>query len=77
MMKDFVMYVTKALVDEPEKVEVSEVDGERSIILELKVAQQDLGKVIGKHGRTAHALRVLLGAIAAKEGKRAVLEIIE
>ncbi|MFH1612351.1 MAG: KH domain-containing protein [bacterium] len=76
-MKDFLIYIAKNLVDNPEKVTVNEIESEKTVILELRVDQQDLGKVIGKHGRIAHSLRVLLCAIAAKAGKRVVLEIIE
>jgi len=70
-------YVAKALVDEPEKVNVTEVAGERVTVIELRVAQTDLGKVIGKQGRTARALRTILNANATKLHKRAVLEIVE
>jgi hypothetical protein len=64
-------------VDNPEKVSVSEVKGNQTSVLELKVAKEDLGKVIGKHGRTARAMRTILNAASAKEKKRTVLEIIE
>jgi uncharacterized protein len=70
-------YVAKALVDEPEKVNVTEVQGERVTVIELRVAQTDIGKVIGKQGRTARALRTILNANATKLHKRAVLEIVE
>lgn len=76
-MKEFVETIVKALVDRPEQVQVSEVGGEKTIVLELRVGQGDLGKVIGKHGQTAKAIRTLLSAASAKYGKRAVLEIIE
>ena len=76
-MKDLVEYVAKALVDEPEQVNVTEVEGERVTVIELRVAQTDLGKVIGKQGRTARALRTILNANATKLHKRAVLEIVE
>lgn len=76
-MKDLVEYIAKALVDEPEAVSVQEVEGERVTVLELRVAQSDLGKVIGKQGRTARALRTILNANATKLRKRAVLEIVE
>jgi uncharacterized protein len=72
-----VEYIAKALVDEPEAVSVQEVEGERVTVLELRVAQSDLGKVIGKQGRTARALRTILNANATKLRKRAVLEIVE
>jgi predicted RNA-binding protein YlqC (UPF0109 family) len=76
-MKEFVEYVVKHLVDNPEEVRVSEVFGETTVVYELKVAQPDMGKVIGRGGRTAHALRVLLSAVARKAGKHAALEILE
>lgn len=77
-MKDFVEFVVKKLVDHPEEVKVVQVDSEKTVILELSVKEGDLGKVIGKKGRTARALRTLLSAAAAKQGqKRALLEIIE
>jgi len=75
--KELVTYVAKALVDEPEGVEVNMIEGEKSTILELKVAQADIGKVIGKHGRIAKALRTILSAAATKTGKRVVLEILD
>lgn len=77
MEKELVTYVAKALVDEPEGVEVNMIEGEKSTILELKVAQADIGKVIGKHGRIAKALRTILSAAATKTGKRVVLEILD
>jgi len=76
-MKDLIAYIAKALVDNPEAVEVSEVEGEQTSVIELKVAKSDLGKVIGKQGRTARAMRTILSAASAKIRKRAVLEIIE
>jgi len=75
--KELVEYIAKALVDYPDQVKVSEVEGEKTSVIELSVAKEDLGKVIGKQGRTARALRVILGAASANLGKRAVLEIIE
>ena len=75
--KDLIEYIAKALVDHPEQVKVSEIEGERTSVLELSVAKEDLGKVIGKQGRTARAIRVILGATSAKLKKRSVLEIIE
>ncbi|MBE0432831.1 KH domain-containing protein [candidate division WOR-3 bacterium] len=77
MMKDLIEYVVKALVDNPDKVVVKEIAGEKSIIFELKVGEGDLGKVIGKEGRTAKAIRTIITAAAMKQGKRTVLEIIE
>ena len=76
-MKELIKYIAKALVDYPEQVEVSEVEGGQTSVLELKVAKEDLGKVIGKQGRTARAMRTILSAASAKIRKRTVLEIIE
>ncbi|NVL89948.1 MAG: KH domain-containing protein [Desulfobacterales bacterium] len=76
-MKDLIKYIAEALVDYPEQVEVSEVEGEQTSVIELKVAKEDLGKVIGKQGRTARSIRTILGAASAKIKKRCVLEIIE
>ena len=76
-MKELLELIAKALVDDPEAVSVSEVEGEQTTILELTVAQDDLGKVIGKQGRTARAIRTLLSAAGTKIGKRFHLEILE
>jgi predicted RNA-binding protein YlqC (UPF0109 family) len=76
-MKELIKYIAQALVDSPELVEVSEVEGNQTSVLELKVAKEDLGKVIGKQGRTARAMRTILSAASAKLKKRSVLEIIE
>jgi hypothetical protein len=76
-MKDLISYIAKALVDKPEEVFVTEIEGEQTSVLELKVAKEDLGKVIGKQGRTARAIRTILSASSAKLRKRSVLEIIE
>ena len=76
-MKDLIEYIVKALVDNPDKVIVKEIAGEKSIIFELRVGEGDLGKVIGKEGRTAKAIRTIITAAAMKQGKRTVLEIIE
>jgi predicted RNA-binding protein YlqC (UPF0109 family) len=76
-MKDLVTRIAQALVDHPEQVSVTEVEGNQTTVLELKVAKEDLGKVIGKEGRNALAMRTILGAAAAKLKKRMVLEIIE
>ncbi|MBQ9536852.1 MAG: KH domain-containing protein [Desulfovibrionaceae bacterium] len=76
-MKNLIEFIAKALVDHPEEVQVSEVEGEQTTVLELKVAQDDLGKVIGKQGRTARALRTILSAASTKAKKRTVLEILE
>ncbi len=76
-MKDLIKIIAQALVDHPEQVEVFEVEGKQISVLELKVAKEDIGKIIGKRGRTAHAIRTILSAASAKEKNRAVLEIIE
>jgi hypothetical protein len=75
--QELVSYVARSLVDEPDEVEVNIIEGEKSTILELRVAQSDIGKVIGKHGRIAKALRTILSAAATKTGKRIVLEILD
>jgi predicted RNA-binding protein YlqC (UPF0109 family) len=77
MMKELIKYMAQALVDNPDMVVVSEVVGEQTSVLELRVAKEDLGKVIGKQGRTAKAMRTILSAASTKIRKRAVLEIIE
>jgi uncharacterized protein len=74
---ELIIYIAKSLVDKPDQVEVREVIGEQTTVLELKVAPDDLGKIIGKQGKTAKAIRTILGAAAAKARKRAVLEILE
>jgi hypothetical protein len=76
-MRELVEYIAKALVDDVDSVRVNEVEGENVTVIELRVAQSDLGKVIGKQGRTARAMRTILNANATKLKKRAVLEIIE
>ncbi|GAB4421181.1 MAG: KH domain-containing protein [Thermodesulfovibrionales bacterium] len=76
-MKELVESMAKALVDRPEEVIVKEVDGERTTVFELRVASSDLGKVIGKQGKTARAMRTILGAAGTKVGKHCVLEILE
>lgn len=76
-MKELVESIARSLVDEPESVSVTEVEGEQTTVLELRVAPDDLGKVIGKQGRTARAIRTLLGAAGMKLRKRFVLEILE
>lgn len=75
--KELVEYIAKSLVDDPENVSVSIIEGEKSTILELRVSQDDIGKVIGKHGRIAKAVRTVLSAAASKTGKRVVLEILD
>ncbi len=77
MEKDLVEYIAKSLVDDPAGVVVNQVEGEKSTILELKVSESDIGKVIGKQGRIARAIRTLLAASATKSGKRVVLEILD
>lgn len=76
-MKEFVLYIVKHLVDKPDEVQVNEIDGERTVVYELRVGQGDMGKVIGRRGQTAKSIRTLLAAASAKTGKRAVLEILE
>ena len=76
-MKDLVTYIARSLVDKPDQVSVAEVEGNQTTVLELTVAKEDLGKVIGKQGRTAQAMRTILSAVSSKEKKRTVLEIIE
>jgi uncharacterized protein len=75
--KDLVEYIVKELVDSPESVEISEIDGETSTIIELRVAKDDIGKVIGKHGRIARAIRTINSAAATKSGRKVVLEILD
>ena len=77
MMKELIKHIAQSLVDNPDKVEVTEVIGEQSSIIELRVAKEDLGKVIGKQGRTAQSIRTILSAASAKVHKRAGLEILE
>jgi len=76
-MKDLVKYLAQALVDSPDEVSVNEIEGEQTSVIELRVAKDDLGKIIGKHGRTAQSIRTILSAASAKKHKRAVLEILE
>lgn len=76
-MRELIAYIAQALVDKPDEVEVTEIEGTHTSVIELKVAKDDLGKVIGKQGRTARAMRTVLGAASAKLRKRAVLEIID
>lgn len=76
-MKELIEMIAKALVDNPDEVSVTQVEGEQTTVLELRVAQSDLGKVIGKQGRTARSMRTLLGAAGMKLRKRFVLEILE
>ncbi len=76
-MKEVIKTIVQALVDEPDSVSVTKISGSNTSILELKVAKTDIGKVIGKKGRTADALRILLSAVSAKDKKRTVLEIVD
>jgi len=76
-MKEFIEFIAKYLVDKPEEVKVTEIDGERTIVYELHVGNGDIGKIIGRHGQTARSIRTLLSAVSAKSGKRSVLEILE
>ncbi len=76
-MKDLIQRIAEALVDSPEQVTVTALEGSQATVLELKVAKEDLGKIIGKQGRTAKSIRTILGAASAKEHKRTVLEIVE
>lgn len=76
-MKELIAEIVKALVDQPDRVSVTEIEGNQTTVLELRVAKSDLGKVIGKQGQTARSLRTILNATSAKHRKRTVLEIIE
>ncbi len=76
-MKELIEFIVKALVDDPSSIEITEVVGDKITIYELRAAKSDIGKVIGKRGRTAGAIRTILNAVSARQGKRAVLEIIE
>jgi predicted RNA-binding protein YlqC (UPF0109 family) len=76
-VKEVLEYVARAIVDEPDAVEVTEVEGERSVILQLRVAQDDMGKVIGKRGRTVRAIRSLVRAAGSREGVNPLVEIVE
>ena len=76
-MKDLITEIVKALVDQPEQVSVNEIEGKNTNVLELRVAKSDMGKVIGKQGRNAQAIRTILNAASGKTGKRYILEILE
>lgn len=76
-MKELIEFIAKSLVDNPDQVQVKEIEGQKTTVFELRVGPGDLGKVIGKKGRTARSIRTLLNAAATKAGKRAVLEILE
>jgi len=75
--KDLVGFMVKSIVDHPDQVEIHEVEGEKSTIIELRVTKEDVGKVIGKHGRIAKAIRTIINASATKTGKRVMLEILD
>ncbi len=77
MERDLVEYIVKSLVDEPDAVDIKVIEGEKSTILELKVAEADIGKVIGKNGRIARAIRTILSACASAQSKRVILEILD
>lgn len=77
MEQELIEYLAKALVDDPDQVEVAQIEGEKSTILELRVAPDDIGKIIGKHGRIAKSIRTLLAAASSGTGKRVVLEILD
>ncbi len=76
-MKELIKFIAQALVDQPDEVQVNEIEGQQTSVIELKVAKEDLGKVIGKQGRTARAMRTILSAASTKIRKRSVLEILE
>ncbi len=76
-MKDLLIKIAKALVDNPEQVQVNEIEGSQTVVLELRVDKSDMGKIIGKQGRTANAIRALLNAASGKAGKRYMLEIVD
>ncbi|MDH3574199.1 MAG: KH domain-containing protein [Desulfobacteraceae bacterium] len=76
-MKDLLIKIVQALVDNPEQVQINEIEGSQTVVLEVKVAKSDMGMVIGKQGKTAHAIRTLLNAASGKTEKRYVLEIVE
>jgi predicted RNA-binding protein YlqC (UPF0109 family) len=76
-MKELIKYIAQSLVDDPKQVNVAEIEGHHSSVIELRVAKEDLGKVVGKMGKTAQAMRLILNAVSAKVKKRALLEILE
>jgi len=76
-VKQFIEFIVRHIVDKPDEVILNEIDGERTIVFELRVGKGDMGKIIGKRGQTAKSLRIILAAASAKVGKRAVLEILE
>ena len=76
-MKELIEYVVKTLVDHPEEIRISEIEGERTIVFELRCHPEDVGKVIGKSGKTVGAIRTLLSTVAARQNRRAMLEVVE
>ena len=76
-MKELIEYIVRILVDHPEQVQITEVDGEKTVIFELRCNKEDIGKIIGKSGKTVGAIRTLLSTAAAKDGRRAMLEIVD
>ena len=76
-MKDLLIQIVQSLVDNPEQVQITEIEGSQTVVLELRVAKEDMGKIIGKQGRTANAIRIVLNAASGKTQKRYVLEIVE
>ena len=76
-MKDLIIFIAKALVDRPDEVMVSEINGTQSCVIELKVSKEDIGKIIGKHGRTVMAIRTILSAASTRLNKRCVLDLLE
>jgi uncharacterized protein len=76
-MKELIEFIVKALVDDPSEVSITEITGDKITLYELRVAKSDIGKVIGKRGRTASSIRTIINAVSTKQGKRAELEIIE
>ncbi len=76
-VKELLEHVIKSIVDNPEQVEIKEIPGERVVIYEVRVAPEDLGKIIGREGRTAKAIRTIIAAVSLKKGKKAVIEILE
>ncbi len=76
-MRELIEYIVKALVDHPDAVHITEVDGERTVVFEMRCHAEDIGKVIGKSGKTVGAVRTLLSTMAARQGKRAMLEVVE
>jgi predicted RNA-binding protein YlqC (UPF0109 family) len=76
-MKDFIAYVIKTLVDRPDQVTISEIHGAHNVVIEIRCHPDDMGRVIGKNGKTIGAIRMLLAGLAAKQGRKAMLEVVE